>query len=224
MPTTYATFSGKYAVTSLWLLCVASLFVLVKTSFPRPNNPRSTHALISALHSIENCCRIKLPQKNFFGIKWLCNPGRVWGPCLLQSFTSYQYHMTEDNLFYATWNGAILCATKWNNFRDGALQRSNGMKWRQTSGSSLTSGCRHYRPRGRKSECPSYFLGMAATMAADNGSRQCLQKGVFLCFLMFFRFSLNIYKRGIRENPCDLWSRKISVISVISVRGIKKRG
>ena len=35
--TTYATFSGKYAVTSLWLLCAASLFVLRKTSFSRPN-------------------------------------------------------------------------------------------------------------------------------------------------------------------------------------------
>jgi hypothetical protein len=52
---------------------------------------RSIYALISALHSIENCLAmlsIKLPQKNFFGIKWLCYPRRE--------------HMPTDYLFYAT--------------------------------------------------------------------------------------------------------------------------
>ena len=155
------TFSGKYAVTSLWLLCAASLFVFRKTSFSRPNNTRFTHALISALHSIENCCRIKLPQKNFFGIKWLCNPGRVWGPCLLQLFTSYQYHMTEDNLFYAQQSGAILCGGE-----DGTIfEMGCGLTWEHVK-SDGESGCRelaflktiiHRSKRKRQFPNPSYF-------------------------------------------------------------------
>ena len=84
-------------MSSLRLFHVASLFVLVKTSFPRPNNPRSIYALISALHSIENCLAmlsIKLPQKNFFGIKWLCYPRRDNVMCSQQRMTKHDCHTT----------------------------------------------------------------------------------------------------------------------------------
>ena len=78
------------------------------------------------------------------------------------------------------------------NFKDGALQGSNGMKWRQTSGSSLTSGCRHSRPRGRKSESPSNFPGIAAyKVFVSFRVFRCLNRKFrdFCDFCVTFRYS-----------------------------------
>ena len=48
-------------------------------------------------HSIENCLAmlsIKLPQKNFFGIKWLCYPRRDNVMCSQQRMTKHDCHTT----------------------------------------------------------------------------------------------------------------------------------
>ena len=50
---------GKYAVTSLWLFHVASLFVLVKTSFPRPNQfaPSARFTALFTAFKVQNLPR-----------------------------------------------------------------------------------------------------------------------------------------------------------------------